>query len=199
MALHRGSTAWRTRIERIKERACSGTGRRAANAVVLSGVNARIELLKHLIVAREQRAVEHFRVAQIDLWLQGVGIWHPACNHRGVQIHSAGPDCGENILHQPPQESLNSQILIAAPGLVIHRAFFWLVEFLHLVSPRAHFCANRRRVERTPQRIFTYRETAPIAELTCERATAGRGCGRTHRDCYPSQFRAQSLAQLPAG
>ncbi len=39
-------------------------------ALMLPGVDPRVELLQHLIVAREQGAIEHFGVAQIHAGLQ---------------------------------------------------------------------------------------------------------------------------------
>ena len=45
---------------------------RLAAALVLAGVDPGIELLQHLVVAREQRAVEDLRIPQVQLGLQGL-------------------------------------------------------------------------------------------------------------------------------
>jgi hypothetical protein len=49
---------------------------RLAAAFVLPGVDARVELLHHLVVPREERAVENFRIAEIERGLHGGGRDH---------------------------------------------------------------------------------------------------------------------------
>ena len=46
---------------------------RFAAAFVLAGIDAGVELLEHLVVAREQGAIEHFGIAQIEGRLGGPG------------------------------------------------------------------------------------------------------------------------------
>ena len=55
---------------------------RFAAAFVLAGVDAGVELLQHLVVAREQRAIEDFGVAQVDGGLERLGGDHDALAFR---------------------------------------------------------------------------------------------------------------------